>query len=193
MMDEVRYTIKIFYSEEDEGYIAVVPELPGCSAFGETPEEALKEVKVAIELWIEAAKKEGISFPICNPTPTKLKKGEIYTILGLVALGGKAKISDLIKILKYSKRYIRKILKNLVEKGIIVSSEKSVLPVGFSSLDKTERKTKEKTYTLQLGFDELLDMYPEILELAMRDFGIKNKKELLEYLEGIRNAVRKGG
>lgn len=58
-----KYTIEIFYSEEDEGYIAVVPELPGCSAFGETEEEALKEVKVAIELWIEAAKKEGREIP----------------------------------------------------------------------------------------------------------------------------------
>ena len=54
---EMKYTIEIFYSEEDEGYIAVVPELPGCSAFGETPEEALKEVKIAIELWIKTAKK----------------------------------------------------------------------------------------------------------------------------------------
>lgn len=58
-----RYTIEIFYSEEDEGYIAVVPELPGCSAFGETEEEALKEIKTAIELWIEAAKKEGREIP----------------------------------------------------------------------------------------------------------------------------------
>ncbi len=54
-----RYTIEIFYSEEDEGYIAVVPELSGCSAFGEAEEEALREIKTAIELWIEAAKKEG--------------------------------------------------------------------------------------------------------------------------------------
>ena len=54
-----RYAIEIFYSEEDEGYIATVPELPGCSAFGETEEEALKEVKVAIDLWLEAAEKEG--------------------------------------------------------------------------------------------------------------------------------------
>jgi predicted RNase H-like HicB family nuclease len=58
-----KYTIEIFYSEEDEGYIAVVPELPRCSAFGETEEEALKEIKVAIELWIEAAKKEGRAIP----------------------------------------------------------------------------------------------------------------------------------
>jgi predicted RNase H-like HicB family nuclease len=58
-----KYAIEIFYSKEDEGYIAVVPELPGCSAFGETEEEALKKVKVAIELWIEAAKKEGREIP----------------------------------------------------------------------------------------------------------------------------------
>ena len=64
----MKYTIEIFYSEEDEVYIAVVPELPGCSAFGETPEEALKEVKIAIELWIETAKNEGreIPKPMCK-------------------------------------------------------------------------------------------------------------------------------
>ncbi len=58
-----RYKIEIFYSEEDEGYIAVVPELPGCFAFGETEEEALKEVKIAIELWLETARKEGRDIP----------------------------------------------------------------------------------------------------------------------------------
>jgi len=62
-MSELKYAIGIFYSEEDEGYIAVVPELPGCSAFGETPEEALKEVQIAIELWLEAAKKIGRKIP----------------------------------------------------------------------------------------------------------------------------------
>jgi len=62
-MSDVKYTIETFYSEEDEGYIAVVPELPGCSAFGETPEEALKEVKIAIELWIKAAKEMGKDIP----------------------------------------------------------------------------------------------------------------------------------
>ena len=62
-MSELKYAIEIFYSEEDEGYIAVVPELPGCSAFGETPEEALKEVQIAIELWLEAAKKIGREIP----------------------------------------------------------------------------------------------------------------------------------
>jgi predicted RNase H-like HicB family nuclease len=53
-----KYAIEIFFSEEDEGFIAVVPELPGCSAFGETEEEALKEIKIAMELWLETARKE---------------------------------------------------------------------------------------------------------------------------------------
>ena len=53
-----KYAIEIFYSEEDEGNIAVVPELSGCSAFGETEEEALDEVKVAMKFWMETAEKE---------------------------------------------------------------------------------------------------------------------------------------
>jgi len=59
-----KYAIEIFYSEEDEGYIAVVPELPGCSAFGETEEGALTEVKIAIQLWLEVAEKEGREIPV---------------------------------------------------------------------------------------------------------------------------------
>ena len=58
-----KYAIEIFYSDEDEGFIAVVPELPGCSAFGETEEEALSEVKVAIGLWLETARQEGREIP----------------------------------------------------------------------------------------------------------------------------------
>jgi len=46
-----KYTIEIFHSEEDEGYIAVVPELARCSAFGETEEEALGEIKIAMKLY----------------------------------------------------------------------------------------------------------------------------------------------
>ncbi len=50
------YAIVIFYSGEEEGFIAVVPEVPGCSALGETEEEALSEVKVAIGLWLDPAR-----------------------------------------------------------------------------------------------------------------------------------------
>lgn len=58
------YKIDVFYSHEDEGYIAVVPELPGCSAFGETREDALKEIEVAKSLWLAAAATEGRNAPV---------------------------------------------------------------------------------------------------------------------------------
>ncbi len=58
------YAIEIFYSEEDEGFIAIVPELPGCSAFGETEESALREVKIAMQLWLEAARMIGRAIPV---------------------------------------------------------------------------------------------------------------------------------
>lgn len=49
----MKYTIKIFFSEEDEGYIAIAEELDSISAFGKTGEEALKELKIAISLYFE--------------------------------------------------------------------------------------------------------------------------------------------
>jgi predicted RNase H-like HicB family nuclease len=57
------YHINIFYSEEDGGYIADIPDLEFCSAFGETPTEALREVEIARDAWIEAAKAEGRPVP----------------------------------------------------------------------------------------------------------------------------------
>ena len=57
------YHINIFYSEEDGGYIADIPDLEACSAFGETPFEALQEVENAKELWLEAARAEGKPIP----------------------------------------------------------------------------------------------------------------------------------
>jgi predicted RNase H-like HicB family nuclease len=57
------YHINIFYSEEDGGYIADIPDLPNCSAFGETPAEALAEVELAKEAWLEAARAEHRPIP----------------------------------------------------------------------------------------------------------------------------------
>ena len=57
------YHINIFYSEDDGGYIADIPDLDTCSAFGNTPDEAPKEVQRAKLLWIEAAKAEGKPVP----------------------------------------------------------------------------------------------------------------------------------
>jgi predicted RNase H-like HicB family nuclease len=57
------YHINIFYSQEDEGYIADIPDLKYCSAFGETPEEALSEVQIAKAAWLETAKVQGKLIP----------------------------------------------------------------------------------------------------------------------------------
>ena len=57
------YHINIFHSEEDGGYIADIPDLEACSAFGETPAEALAEVEVAKTAWLEAARQEGKPIP----------------------------------------------------------------------------------------------------------------------------------
>ena len=57
------YHINIFYSEEDGGYIADLPDLNACAAFGTTPEEALSEVQRAKKIWLETAKAEGKPIP----------------------------------------------------------------------------------------------------------------------------------
>lgn len=68
MSQSDRYPVKVFWSQEDEGYIATAPDLPGCSAFGETQAEALAEVRDAIAAWIEAAQSAGN--PVPQPSPS---------------------------------------------------------------------------------------------------------------------------
>ena len=57
------YHINLFYSEEDEGWIGDIPDLAFCSAFGNSPEEALREVLAAKRLWIESCLAEGHPIP----------------------------------------------------------------------------------------------------------------------------------
>ncbi|MBI5180134.1 MAG: type II toxin-antitoxin system HicB family antitoxin [Nitrospirota bacterium] len=58
-----KYEIIIYWSNEDEAFIAEVPELPGCMAHGKRPEEALKNANEAIQLWIDTAKEFGDPIP----------------------------------------------------------------------------------------------------------------------------------
>src|SRR5438105_1129437 len=55
--DKFKYPIEVFWSDEDEGYIATVPDLPGCSAWGTTEEEAVREVHNAAHVWLKVAVK----------------------------------------------------------------------------------------------------------------------------------------
>ena len=64
------YPSQVFWSGEDEGYIALAPDLPGCSAFGVTQGEALAELQDAITAWIDAARAAGNSIPEPSRLPT---------------------------------------------------------------------------------------------------------------------------
>lgn len=68
------YHINIFYSEEDGGYIADIPDLEFCSAFGDTPGEALAELEKAKAAWLETAKAKG------KPIPKPKYRPAIYQV-----------------------------------------------------------------------------------------------------------------
>lgn len=57
------YHINVFWSEENAQWIADIPDLKGCSASGDTPEEAVREVQVAKKLWLEVAEEDGEEIP----------------------------------------------------------------------------------------------------------------------------------
>jgi predicted RNase H-like HicB family nuclease len=63
------YHINIFYSDANEGYIADIPDLRACSAFGETPNQALADVRLAKESWLAAAKDNGKPIPLPEYRP----------------------------------------------------------------------------------------------------------------------------
>jgi predicted RNase H-like HicB family nuclease len=63
------YHINIFYSDEDECYIADIPDLKYCSAFGDSPQKALAEVLAAKELWLEVAREDGAPIPEARYRP----------------------------------------------------------------------------------------------------------------------------
>ena len=57
------YHINIFFSEEDQAYVADIPDLKYCSATGETPQRALDEVMIARDAWLKTASEEGLPIP----------------------------------------------------------------------------------------------------------------------------------
>jgi len=68
------YHINLFYSDEDGGYVADIPDLDACSAFGSSPEEALAEVETAKEAWLTAAREAG------RPVPHPRYRPAIYAL-----------------------------------------------------------------------------------------------------------------
>jgi predicted RNase H-like HicB family nuclease len=66
----IKYEVIIYWSDEDDAFIAEVPELPGCAAHGATQEGALCNAQDAIRLWIDTAKEFGD--PITAPKGRRL-------------------------------------------------------------------------------------------------------------------------
>ena len=58
-----RYEIMLYWSNEDQAFIAEAPELPGCVAHGDHQEKALENIKVAMHLWIDTAQELGRPVP----------------------------------------------------------------------------------------------------------------------------------
>ncbi|MCI4626891.1 MAG: type II toxin-antitoxin system HicB family antitoxin [Candidatus Magnetoovum sp. WYHC-5] len=73
------YPIKLFYSIQDDGFIAIIPDLPGTSAFGKTQENAIREINIVKELWIETARKEGTKIPEPSPIEFNINKDNKYS------------------------------------------------------------------------------------------------------------------
>lgn len=74
-----KYAIEIVYSERAGGYIALVPELPGCSVLADTHEEALQEIKNAMTIWLSYAAVEKREIP--EPLGDEILS-EIYKNMG---------------------------------------------------------------------------------------------------------------
>jgi len=132
-MDLSMYAIEIFYSEEDEGFIAIVPELPGCSAFGETEERALNEVKIAMQLWLETAKEIGREIPVPQKRSlaagliTVHKRMDLQTILeGIIKEAGKQDLD--------------KLEKDIEEEGNRIAREKYEILADHQRLQAPSRK-----------------------------------------------------
>ncbi|MBK6769534.1 MAG: type II toxin-antitoxin system HicB family antitoxin [Ardenticatenales bacterium] len=63
MQTEWKYEVIIYWSEDDQSYVAEVPELPGCAADGATYQQALANVEVIVHEWIETARELGRAIP----------------------------------------------------------------------------------------------------------------------------------
>ena len=63
------YAIIVFWSESDAAWVADVPDLKSCAAYGKSPEEAVTEVGIAMEAWLAAARDAGLPIPKPNYHP----------------------------------------------------------------------------------------------------------------------------
>jgi predicted RNase H-like HicB family nuclease len=78
-LDDDRYRIEVFWSDEDECWIANIPDLRYCSAFGDTPQEALAEVLIAKGGWLDSMREMGSPLPEPSRSPAQIAQHEVST------------------------------------------------------------------------------------------------------------------
>lgn len=66
-MEVDRYSVRIWWSNDDQAFLAKFPELPGCMADGSSPEQALRNVRGVARIWIETARDSGRTIPVPQP------------------------------------------------------------------------------------------------------------------------------
>jgi predicted RNase H-like HicB family nuclease len=91
MKTAIPYQITVRWSSQDAAYEAAVPALRGCLAYGDTPEEAVREVTTAAELWLEAATKH--RKPVPAPDTSLERLAAIAPLLNMAALARQSGIS----------------------------------------------------------------------------------------------------
>ncbi len=83
------YDINLKWSDQDQAWIALVPDLPGCMADGETPEEALAEIRKSIHDWLDESARIGYPIPVPPPTIENIAKaGDLLNKSALARLLG---------------------------------------------------------------------------------------------------------
>ena len=90
-MKVIPYQITVSYSADDEGYVARMPALRYCLAFGETPEKAVKELKAAAAAMLKVMEQEGKPLPAVDTTLARLTA--LQPLLNLSAIAKAANIS----------------------------------------------------------------------------------------------------
>ena len=85
-----RYLTRIYWSDEDDAYIAEAPALPGCIAHGSTMQQAAKAMSIAMEIWIESARRHGDDIP--EPDLAREEIDRFAPILNIAKLARRAGI-----------------------------------------------------------------------------------------------------
>jgi predicted RNase H-like HicB family nuclease len=90
--ENARYLIRIYWSDDDNAYVAEVPALPGCAGVGSTVQRAAKELSISMRLWLEDARKHGD--PIPEPDLAREEIERFAPILSMAKLARRAGINQ---------------------------------------------------------------------------------------------------